>query len=207
MGVASGGRVASGVGVASRPHWMTALAVFCLLTVAFLVPRDLFSAETRDVELWLGFELRGRAAQLTAPLHWAIFAVGAWGFWRAKPWIVPDGSLAGTLKRVLRELPRDHRVDARALDKLHRLRRHGYGRVDDWPVEPGTEQRAEGGHQLVGRLAGRRGGHDHDLSCAEPTHLGGNLVPCPRSDEDPYGMCLMHADVRHLAAPSSQVAV
>jgi hypothetical protein len=68
---------------------MTALAVFCLLTVAFLVPRDLFFAETRDVEVWLGFELRGRAAQLTAPLHWAIFAVGAWGFWRAKPWIVP----------------------------------------------------------------------------------------------------------------------
>ena len=73
----------------SRPLWMTALAVFCLLTVVFLVPRDLFFPETRDVEVWLGFELRGRAARLTAPLHWAIFAVGAWGFWRAKPWIVP----------------------------------------------------------------------------------------------------------------------
>jgi hypothetical protein len=65
---------------------MTALAVFCLLTVAFLVPRDLFFAETREVEVWLGFEVRGAAALLTAPLHWALFAAGAWGFWRARPW-------------------------------------------------------------------------------------------------------------------------
>jgi hypothetical protein len=66
---------------------MTTLAAFCGLTILFLVPRDLFFAETRDVEVWLGFEVRGRAALLTAPLHWAIFAVGAWGFWRARPWI------------------------------------------------------------------------------------------------------------------------
>jgi len=73
----------------TRPWWMTALAIFCGLSVAFLIPRDLFFAETRDVEVWLGFELHGAAARLTAPLHWAIFAVGAWGFWRARPWIVP----------------------------------------------------------------------------------------------------------------------
>lgn len=68
---------------------MTALAGFCLLTLVFLIPRDLFVAHARDVEVWFGFELRGAAAQLTAPLHWAIFALGAWGFWRARPWIVP----------------------------------------------------------------------------------------------------------------------
>jgi len=68
---------------------MTALAGFCLLTVAFLVPRDLCFPETRDVEVWLGFELHGPAARLTAPLHWAIFAAGAFGFWRARPWILP----------------------------------------------------------------------------------------------------------------------
>jgi hypothetical protein len=68
---------------------MSALAIFCAATVLFLVPRDLFFAETRDVEVWFGLELRGRAALLTAPLHWAIFAVGAWGFWRCRPWIVP----------------------------------------------------------------------------------------------------------------------
>jgi hypothetical protein len=68
---------------------MTVLAGICLLTVVFLVPRDLFFPETRDVEVWLGFEVRGRAALLTAPLHWALFAAGAWGFWKARPWIVP----------------------------------------------------------------------------------------------------------------------
>jgi len=68
---------------------MTALALFCALTVVFLAWRDLFVPHVRDVEVWLGFELHGAAARLTAPLHWAIFAVAAWGFWRAKPWIVP----------------------------------------------------------------------------------------------------------------------
>lgn len=68
---------------------MTALSLFCVATVLFLVPRDLCFAETRDVEVWLGFEVRGRAAQLTAPLHWAIFATGAWGFWRGRPWAAP----------------------------------------------------------------------------------------------------------------------
>jgi hypothetical protein len=67
---------------------MTAAALFCAATVAFLVPRDLLLPATRDVEVWLGLELRGRAALLTAPLHWAIFAVGAWAFWQARPWIV-----------------------------------------------------------------------------------------------------------------------
>jgi hypothetical protein len=68
---------------------MTALAAFCLGTVLFLAFRDLFSPGPRDVEVWFGFELRGRAALLSAPLHWAIFAVGAWAFWTRQRWIVP----------------------------------------------------------------------------------------------------------------------
>jgi hypothetical protein len=74
---------------ASRPRWMTAMALLCAGTVLFLVPRDLFFPATRDVEVWFGFELRGTAALLTAPLHWLIFAAGAWGFWTQRPWIVP----------------------------------------------------------------------------------------------------------------------
>ena len=73
----------------ARPWWMTALAIFCLGSVVFLIPRDLFFAETRDVEVWLGFEVRGTAALLTAPIHWIIFLVGAWGFWQRRPWILP----------------------------------------------------------------------------------------------------------------------
>ena len=68
---------------------MTALALFCLGTVVFLVARDLFLPHVRDVEVWLGFEVRGTLALLTAPLHWAIFLVGAWGFWSQRSWIVP----------------------------------------------------------------------------------------------------------------------
>src|SRR5262245_30360523 len=69
-----------------RPRWMTALALFCAATVVFLAARDLFVPEARDVEVWFGIELHGAAARLTAPLHWAIFALGAWASWRARPW-------------------------------------------------------------------------------------------------------------------------
>ncbi len=72
---------------ASRSRWATSLSLFCIFTVAFLAYRDLFVSEARGVEVWLGFEVRGRAALLTAPLHWGIFAVGAWGFWRQRPWV------------------------------------------------------------------------------------------------------------------------
>ena len=65
------------------------MALFCAATVAFLVVRDLFVPHVRDVEVWFGFELRGGWALATAPLHWAIFAIGAWAFWRAKRWIAP----------------------------------------------------------------------------------------------------------------------
>jgi hypothetical protein len=63
------------------------LAALCAVTVVFLAVRDLWLPEVRDVEVWLGFELHGPAAQLTAPLHWALFAFGAFAFWRGTPWI------------------------------------------------------------------------------------------------------------------------
>lgn len=73
----------------ARTRSETGLALFCAATVVFLAARDLLVPEVGDVEVWLGFELHGRAALLTAPLHWAVFAVGAWGFWRTAPWIWP----------------------------------------------------------------------------------------------------------------------
>jgi len=68
---------------------MTALAVFCFATVVVLVLGDLFVDRRRAVEIWFGFELRGMAALLTAPLHWLVFLAGAWGFWFQRPWILP----------------------------------------------------------------------------------------------------------------------
>jgi len=70
-----------------RPAWARAAALFCALTVVFLVWRDLAVPSVRDVEVWLGFEVHGRAARLTAPIHWAILALGAWAFWTQRPWI------------------------------------------------------------------------------------------------------------------------
>jgi len=67
---------------------MTALAVFCFATVVVLVLGDLFVDRRRSVEIWFGFELRGTAALLTAPLHWLVFLAGAWGFWFQRPWIL-----------------------------------------------------------------------------------------------------------------------
>ena len=66
---------------------MTLGAVVCLLTLVVSVVRDLFFPESRDVEVWLGFEIRGPLALATAPIHWALFAVGAWGFWTGRPWM------------------------------------------------------------------------------------------------------------------------
>jgi hypothetical protein len=71
----------------TRPRWMTAMAALCALSVVFLVYRDLAIPAVREVEVWLGYELRGRAALLTAPLHWAIPALGAWAYWTRQRWI------------------------------------------------------------------------------------------------------------------------
>ena len=77
----------------SRPWWMTASAFICLIALLINVPRDLFFPETREVEVWLGFEVRGRLALLTAPFHWAIFGIGAWAFWTRRSWVVPCAAL------------------------------------------------------------------------------------------------------------------
>ncbi len=76
-----------------RPLWATALAAFCAATVVFLVVRDVLIPDVRDTEVWLGFEVHGWAARITAPLHWAIFAVGAWAFWTLRPWVWPWASV------------------------------------------------------------------------------------------------------------------
>ena len=72
--------------LASR-EWMRGMAAFCASSCIFLIYRDLTVPEVREVEVWLGFELRGRAALLSAPLHWAIFAIGAWAYWTKQRWI------------------------------------------------------------------------------------------------------------------------
>ena len=69
---------------------MTALLLFCAYMTFVYVPFDLFWKPVEsDTEVWLGVPLRGWWAKATEPLHWAIYAAGAWGFWKMKRWLHP----------------------------------------------------------------------------------------------------------------------
>jgi hypothetical protein len=72
-----------------RPGWLTVLAVICAATVVVSIFRDVFLPASREVEVWLGFEIHGPLAYATAPIHWAIFAAGAWAFWTGRMGAVP----------------------------------------------------------------------------------------------------------------------
>lgn len=73
---------------------MNFMWLFCLYMTFIYLPFDLFIKPVAvDREVWFGFMLTGWAAKLTAPLHWAIYAAGAYGFWKMKPWMWPWASL------------------------------------------------------------------------------------------------------------------
>jgi hypothetical protein len=73
-----------------RPWWMNVLMVFCAYMAFVYVPWDLlFKSVARDTEVWFGLAFRGWSAKLLAPLHWAIYAAGAYGFWRNRAWMWP----------------------------------------------------------------------------------------------------------------------
>ena len=73
-----------------RPWWMNVLMVFSAYMVFIYVPWDFFVKDVaRDQEVWFGIMLTGWAAKATEPLHWAIYAAGAYGFRRMRPWMSP----------------------------------------------------------------------------------------------------------------------
>lgn len=77
-----------------RPWWMNILFAFCLYMTFIYMPYDvLFKPVAQDEEVWFGIVLHGWAAKLTAPLHWAIYAAGAWGFWKMSAWMWPWAAL------------------------------------------------------------------------------------------------------------------
>jgi hypothetical protein len=54
------------------------------------VPWDfLYKPLERDEEVWFGIVLRGWPAKVTEPLHWLVYALGTYGFWRMKRWMHP----------------------------------------------------------------------------------------------------------------------
>ena len=59
------------------------------MTVIYM-PFDIFyKPVAQDQEIWFGFTLNGWWAKATAPLHWLIYGLGAYGFWRMKTWMWP----------------------------------------------------------------------------------------------------------------------
>ena len=83
-----------GAALQGRPWRMNALWAFCLYMTFIYMPYDVFAKPVaQDEEVWLGFVLRGWAAKLTAPLHWAIYAAGAFGFWKMSAWMWPWAAL------------------------------------------------------------------------------------------------------------------
>ncbi len=73
-----------------RPGWMNAIMVFCAFMTFVYVPWDLFwKPVALDQEVWFGVMFTGWSAKLVTPLHWAVYAAGAVGFRRMRPWMWP----------------------------------------------------------------------------------------------------------------------
>lgn len=73
---------------------MNALGLFCLYMACVYLPFDMFfKPVAQDREVWFGIALSGWWAKATEPLHWIIYALGAWGFWGMRQWMWPWASL------------------------------------------------------------------------------------------------------------------
>ena len=78
----------------SRPWWMSLIFYFCIYMTFIYMPFDLFlKPVAEDEEIWFGFTLTGWYAKATEPLHWLIYGLGAYGFWRMKKWMWPWASV------------------------------------------------------------------------------------------------------------------
>jgi uncharacterized protein len=73
-----------------RPWWMNALMYFAFFMAVFAVPRDLFCTPVAHAErVWFGIVWHGWLAKLGQVAHWAVYAAGAYGFWRLRTWMWP----------------------------------------------------------------------------------------------------------------------
>lgn len=77
-----------------RPWWMNLLMIVCAFLAYVYVPWDFFfKPVAEDKEAWFGLLLEGYWAKLTEPLHFLLYAAGAYGFWRMRSWMWPWASL------------------------------------------------------------------------------------------------------------------
>ncbi len=77
-----------------RPWWMNILMFFCAFMTFVYMPYDLLIKPiAEDHEVWFGIIIRGGAAKFTALLHWAVYGLGLYGFWRMRAWMWPWAAL------------------------------------------------------------------------------------------------------------------
>ena len=77
-----------------RPWWMNLIFYFCIYMTVIYMPFDIFYKPVDlDEEVWFGITLHGWYAKLTEPLHWIIYGLGAYGFWKMKSWMWPWASV------------------------------------------------------------------------------------------------------------------
>ncbi|MEN8185419.1 MAG: SDR family NAD(P)-dependent oxidoreductase [Myxococcota bacterium] len=80
--------------MSGRPLWMNALLVFSAYMAFVYVPWDLFVKPVLvDEEVWFGVRFHGWTAKLLTLPHWFVYAAGAYGFWRMRPWMWPWASV------------------------------------------------------------------------------------------------------------------
>ena len=78
----------------SRDWWMNLIFYFCMYMTFIYMPFDLFLKPVEeDQEIWFGFTLTGWYAKATEPLHWIIYGLGTYGFWKMKTWMWPWASI------------------------------------------------------------------------------------------------------------------
>jgi short-subunit dehydrogenase len=69
---------------------MNGLMYFCIFMAAVALPLDLFHTPVaHDDQVWFGIVWHGWAAKLGELAHWAVYAAGAYGFWRMRTWMWP----------------------------------------------------------------------------------------------------------------------
>ena len=73
---------------------MNLMFYFCVYMTIIYMPFDFFYKPVElDEEVWFGITLHGWYAKLTEPLHWIIYGLGAYGFWKMKSWMWPWASV------------------------------------------------------------------------------------------------------------------
>ena len=73
---------------------MNLIFYFCIYMTVIYMPFDIFYKPVElDEEVWFGITLHGWYAKLTEPLHWIIYGLGAYGFWKMKSWMWPWASV------------------------------------------------------------------------------------------------------------------